>query len=123
MEAAELIEHTGREALVELRHCSARSAAARARRSTARRGSTRVESLVERARAAGLPVKLTVEGDAGRCPPGVDMAAYRLVQEALTNTIKHAGAAHARRSRSATAARGRDRGHRRRRRPGRTAGI
>jgi signal transduction histidine kinase len=48
--------------------------------------------LVGELAAAGLAVDLTLEGDAGRLPAGVDLAAYRILQEALTNTLRHAGA-------------------------------
>jgi signal transduction histidine kinase len=54
-----------------------------------------LEVLIERTRAAGLPVELRRDGEARPLPAGIDIAAYRVVQEALTNTIKHAGASHA----------------------------
>jgi signal transduction histidine kinase len=52
-----------------------------------------LDQLVERARSAGLPVSLHVEGERRELPPGIDLAAYRVVQEALTNALKHAGTA------------------------------
>ncbi|HZE06914.1 MAG TPA: histidine kinase, partial [Solirubrobacteraceae bacterium] len=51
--------------------------------------------LVERARTAGLDAILTVEGQAQELPAAVDLSAYRIVQEALTNVIRHAGATRA----------------------------
>jgi signal transduction histidine kinase len=52
-----------------------------------------LDSLVARARAAGLPVTVTVSGAERALPPEVDQAAYRIVQEALTNVSRHAGRA------------------------------
>ena len=54
-----------------------------------------VDALAARARDAGQPVELRVEGEPAALPGGVDLAAYRIVQEALTNTSKHAAGAHA----------------------------
>jgi signal transduction histidine kinase len=58
-------------------------------------GVRELESLVAGTRQAGLDATLTIEGTAGELPPGVDLSAYRIVQEALTNVIRHAGAHHA----------------------------
>jgi signal transduction histidine kinase len=59
-------------------------------------GLDRMHELLETMRATGLPVEATVEGRPRELPPGVDLIAYRVMQEALTNTLKHAGDAHAR---------------------------
>lgn len=55
-----------------------------------------LDRLLDQIRGSGVPVALEVGGTAGGVPPGVDLSAYRIVQEALTNALKHAGpAAHA----------------------------
>ncbi|RYC12947.1 sensor histidine kinase [Nocardioides zhouii] len=56
-------------------------------------GLDQLSRLVERTRSAGLPVEVVIEGDPIDLPPGLDLTAYRIVQEALTNTLKHAGPA------------------------------
>ncbi|HET9675611.1 MAG TPA: histidine kinase [Gaiellaceae bacterium] len=50
-----------------------------------------LEALAEQVREAGLPIELRIEGEARELPPGVDLSAYRIVQEGLTNVLKHAG--------------------------------
>jgi signal transduction histidine kinase len=56
----------------------------------------RLEQFAGELRASGLPVELSVVGEPRAVPPGVDVSAYRIVQEALTNALKHAGPACAR---------------------------
>jgi len=86
------VQDAGREALAEMQLLlgvlreDGRDGDERAPRPTL----ARVESLVEQVRESGLPVALEITGDPERLPPAVDLAGYRIVQEALTNTLKHA---------------------------------
>jgi signal transduction histidine kinase len=54
-----------------------------------------LDTLVERVRAAGLDVRVRTEGESKPLPGGADLSAYRIVQEALTNTLRHAAASRA----------------------------
>jgi signal transduction histidine kinase len=90
------IEASGREALVELRRLLGILRTGDEHLAIGPQpGLGSLQSLVEQMREAGLPVELRVEGEPLQLPPGVDLSAYRIVQEALTNTLKHAGQAEA----------------------------
>jgi signal transduction histidine kinase len=96
-EAMRAVESAGRDALVELRRIVGvlhRGSGALA--GAAAPGLSQLDALVDRARAAGLPVQMQVDGRLEALSPGLDLVAYRVVQEALTNAIKHAGLAPAR---------------------------
>jgi signal transduction histidine kinase len=95
--ALDSIERSGRQALVELRRMLGILRRTEEEPTlNPQPGLRRLDALVEQFRDAGLPVELNVEGDPETLPPGVDLSAYRIVQEALTNTLKHAGLARAR---------------------------
>jgi signal transduction histidine kinase len=90
------IETTGKEALVELRRLLGILRTGDDQLAIGPQpGLDSLESLVEHVRQAGLRIALRVEGDPVRLPPGIDLSAYRIIQEALTNTLKHAGEAEA----------------------------
>ena len=90
------VERTGREALAEMRRLVGLLHEEEANPSYAPQpGLQALDTLISGVRAAGLPVDLHVEGTRHELPPGVDLAAYRVVQEALTNTLKYAGPAQA----------------------------
>jgi signal transduction histidine kinase len=90
--ALQAIQEAGTDAARELR---ATLSVLRAAEDGDGSGLCQLDSLVARARAAGLPVTVTVTGIERPLPPDVDRAAYRIVQEALTNVSRHAGPAQA----------------------------
>ena len=91
------IESSGREALVELRRLLGILRTEDKQPAVGPQpGLASLEGLVEQLRAASLPVELRIEGEQTALPPGPDLSAYRIIQEALTNTLKHAGPAQAR---------------------------
>ena len=92
-EALEIVEQTGREALAEMRRLVGVLRRPEEAPALAPQPSLEhLDRLVAQARESGLPVELRVEGEPTPLPPGVDLTAYRLVQEGLTNAIKHARA-------------------------------
>ena len=96
-EALEAIEKTGRQALTEMRRLLGMlrvsdEPPAHAPQPTL----AELDELLAQVRDAGVPVELHIEGRQVALPPGIAVSAYRIVQEALTNVLKHAGPAHAR---------------------------
>jgi signal transduction histidine kinase len=95
-EALLAIERTGREALAEMSRLLGILRAEGDGLALAPRPSlAQVDALVKTMRDAGLPVELRVEGERTSLTPSVDVSAYRILQEALTNVVKHAGPARA----------------------------
>jgi signal transduction histidine kinase len=90
------IAHLGREAMAEM-HRTLKLLRAGDNQTAERApapGLADLDGLLERSRAAGLRVELAVEGDPRPLAQSVDLSAYRILQEALTNVVKHAGRAH-----------------------------
>jgi signal transduction histidine kinase len=95
-EALLVVEQTGREALAEMRRMVGVLRRPEEAPALAPQPSLEhLDKLVAQAREAGLPVELQIEGTPEQLPAGVDLTAYRLVQEGLTNALKHARAEHA----------------------------
>jgi signal transduction histidine kinase len=91
------VEETGRQALAEMRRLFGIVGGEEGDVALAPQpGLARLQPLLEQARKAGLPVEVTIEGERPTLPPGIDVTAYRIVQEALTNARKHGGPARAR---------------------------
>jgi signal transduction histidine kinase len=94
--ALSAIETSGRQGLAEMRRLLG-LLTSRDERSVAPQPSLRgLDALVAQVRSAGVPVVVETVGDLTGLPAGVDLAAYRIVQEALTNVLNHAGPATAR---------------------------
>jgi signal transduction histidine kinase len=94
-EVLETIEQIGRAALTEMRRLVGMLRTDAPDTLAPQPGLDDVPALVTQIREAGLPVELSIEGERRALPAGIELSAYRIVQEALTNTLKHAGRAHA----------------------------
>jgi signal transduction histidine kinase len=94
-EVLQTIEQIGRGALTEMRRLVGMLRADGDDPLAPQPGLEDVATLVGQVREAGLPVELTVEGERRALPAGIELSAYRIVQEALTNALKHASDAHA----------------------------
>ena len=90
--SASAVEETGHQALVEVRRLLGMLGNEEPGLAP-RPGLAAMSALVEHVRAAGLSVEVSVEGEPHALPPGIDLTAYRIVQESLTNALRHAGPA------------------------------
>jgi signal transduction histidine kinase len=96
-EALLVVERIGREALTEMRRMlGVLRASGDVAALAPQPGMQHVEKLVDQARRAGLTVELQVVGEPIQLPTGLDLSAYRIVQEGLTNVLKHGEQAKAR---------------------------
>jgi len=94
-EVLETVEHIGRAALTEMRRLVGMLRSDDIDPLAPQPGLHDLPTLVTQVREAGLPVDLEIDGDPRELPVGLELSAYRIVQEALTNALKHAGDAHA----------------------------
>jgi signal transduction histidine kinase len=94
--AFDTIEHTGERALDEMRRLLAMLRYDDEQALTPQPGLRALDELAGSISRMGLPVEVVREGTPVELPAGVDLSAYRIVQEALTNALKHAGPARAR---------------------------
>jgi signal transduction histidine kinase len=94
-EVLQTIEQIGRGALTEMRRLVGMLRSEGADPLAPQPGLADLPRLVSQVREAGLPVELDVEGERRELPVGIELSAYRIVQEALTNALKHAGEARA----------------------------
>jgi signal transduction histidine kinase len=94
-EVLQTIEGIGRGALTEMRRLVGMLRSDAGEPLAPQPGLDDLPTLVAQVREAGLPVELGVEGERRELPVGIELSAYRIVQEALTNALKHAGEAHA----------------------------
>lgn len=92
-EAMLAVEATGREAMTELRQFLGALSDDEVAGVAPQPGIRELDSLVERVREAGLPASLEVDGEPRSVSPSLDVAVFRIVQEALTNALKYAGLA------------------------------
>jgi signal transduction histidine kinase len=96
LETLAKIEHSGRQALAETRQLlGVLRGPGREVELFPQPGIAALPALAASVSEAGLPVSLAVDGEAGQLPGVIDVSAYRIVQEALTNALKHAGRARA----------------------------
>ena len=95
VEALRLVEASGRQALEELRHLVGLLGSDQQPDLAPQPGLAQLETLAATVGSAGLSVRVRITGSRRDLPPGLDLTAFRIVQEALTNTLKHAPGASA----------------------------